>query len=84
VIVTVYIDESGTHGSGVTIMGGWVGRLGQWAKFGPKWRRLLKGNNLTYFHSRMFRHSKGEFKEWKPEQKNNFLDDAKRVALKNT
>jgi hypothetical protein len=83
VIVTVYIDESGTHGSGVTIMGGWVGRLGQWAKFDPKWRRLLKDNNLTYFHSRMFRHSKGEFKGWKPEQKNNFVDKAKRASLKN-
>jgi hypothetical protein len=41
-IVTVYIDESGTHGSGVTILGGWVGGLGQWATFDPKWMKLLK------------------------------------------
>jgi hypothetical protein len=42
VIVTVYIDESGTHdGSPVLIMAGWVGRFGQWASFDPKWERLL-------------------------------------------
>ena len=28
VIVSAYIDESGTHGSPVTILGGVVGRLG--------------------------------------------------------
>ena len=48
-IVTVYIDESGTHDSGYTILGGWVGRLGQWAGFDPKWDKLLKRSELTYF-----------------------------------
>jgi hypothetical protein len=52
VIVTVYIDESGTHESGYTILGGWVGRLGQWATFDPKWNSLLKRSDLTYFHSK--------------------------------
>ena len=36
-IVTVQIGESGTHGSPVTILGGWVGRLAQWVSFDPKW-----------------------------------------------
>jgi hypothetical protein len=83
VIVTVYIDESGTHGSPVTILGGWVGRLGQWATFDSKWKKLLKGDKLTYFHSRKFRHTKGEFKDWNAERKNAFLDKAQRVSLKN-
>ena len=81
-IVTVYIDESGTHGSPVTILGGWVGRLGQWATFDSKWKKLLKGDKLTYFHSRKFRHTKGEFKDWNAERKNAFLDKAQRVSLR--
>lgn len=84
VIVTVYIDESGTHdGSPATIMAGWVARLGQWSSFDPQWRRLLKSSDLTYFHSRMFRHGKGEFRGWKPDRKGAFLDKAKAISLKN-
>jgi Protein of unknown function (DUF3800) len=83
VIVTVYIDESGTHNSGVTIMGGWVARFGQWATFDPKWRKLLKRNGLTYFHSRKLRQTKGEFKGWSREKKWNFTQDAAKLGLKN-
>lgn len=81
-IVTVYIDESGTHDSGVTILGGWVGRLGQWAGFDPKWVKLLKKNGLTYFHSRKMRQTKGEFKDWKREKKFVFTQHAASLALK--
>jgi hypothetical protein len=83
VIVTVYIDESGTHDSGVTIMGGWVGRLGQWARFDPKWRKLLRRNGLTYFHSRKMRQSKAEFKGWKLEKKWAFTQAAAALGWKN-
>ncbi|MEH2486453.1 DUF3800 domain-containing protein [Bradyrhizobium sp. AZCC 2230] len=82
-IVTVYIDESGTHESGYTILGGWVGRLGQWATFAPKWKSLLKKNGLTYFHSNKMRQSKGEFKGWKIVQKRVFMNRAASLALNN-
>jgi hypothetical protein len=82
VIITVYIDESGTHNSGVTILGGWVGRLGQWATFDPKWRRLLRRNNLSYFHSRKMRQSKDEFKGWSRKKKHLFTQAAAKLALK--
>jgi ASC-1-like (ASCH) protein len=75
-IVTVYIDESGTHESSVTILGGWVGRLGQWANFDPKWRRLLKRSRPTYFHSKKLRHSKGKFKGWSITEKQAFMAKA--------
>ena len=81
-IVTVYIDESGTHGSGVTILGGWVARLGQWATFDPKWAKLLKLNGLTYFHSRRMRGTKDEFKGWTRERKFDFTQQAASLALK--
>src|SRR4051812_28715588 len=82
VIVTVYIDESGTHGSPVTILAGWVGRLGQWAGFDPKWKKLLQRSRLTHLHSRKLRHSKDEFKGWQPAQKGAFTDAAATLALK--
>jgi hypothetical protein len=82
VIVTVYIDESGTHDSGVTVMGGWVGSLAQWYAFDPKWLKLLRRNKLTYFHSRKMRQTKGEFKDWKREKKFAFTQSAADIALK--
>lgn len=82
-IVTVYIDESGTHGSPVTILGGWVGRLGQWADFDPKWRRLLKRYGVCHFHSKEIRHSQGEFKGWSIAQKQNFLGAASKLGTNN-
>jgi hypothetical protein len=83
VIVTVYIDESGTHESGITILGGWVGRLGQWATFDPKWTKLLKRNGLTFFHSKEMRSTKGEFKGWTRVKKFEFTQLAADLALKN-
>ncbi len=82
VIVTVYIDESGTHGSPVTILTGWIGRLGQWATFDPKWRQLLKRNGLTRFRSKEMQHSQGEFKGWTIAQKGMFSDAAAKLATK--
>lgn len=82
-IVSVYIDESGTHGSPVTILGGWVGRLGQWATFDPKWQRLLKRGHLTYFHSKKLKHTQGEFKGWTVAQKKEFMAAAAKLGTKN-
>lgn len=82
-IVTVFIDESGTHDSGYTILGGWVGRLGQWAGFDPKWDKLLKRSELTYFHSKKMRGSQGEFKGWDIERKQAFMGKASALAPKN-
>ena len=81
-IVTVYIDESGTHDSGVTVLGGWVGRLGQWSGFDPPWRKLLKNNGLDYFHSKSMRQSKGQFRDWKVFEKFAFTQRAAEIALK--
>jgi hypothetical protein len=81
-IVKIYIDESGTHGSPVTILGGWVGRLGQWAIFDPKWSKLLKRHELAFFHSHELRQSKGAFKGWSIAQKQDFMAAAARIALR--
>lgn len=83
VIVTIYIDESGTHDSPVVILGGCVGRLGQWASFDDKWPRLLKKYSLTYFHSKEMRHGENEFSGWTLLRKQSFIADAAKLARKN-
>jgi hypothetical protein len=59
VIAVTYIDEAGTHGAAPhMVMGALVGRLGQWAYFDKKWRKMLRRNGITCFHSkRPFRKS---------------------------
>jgi len=64
-IVTTYIDEAGTHGTAPhMIMGALVGRLGQWADFDKKWRKMLRRNGISYFHSKKLKHTDGPFKGW--------------------
>jgi hypothetical protein len=82
VIVTIYIDESGTHDSPVVILGGWVARMGQWASFDDKWRKLLKKYSVSYFHSKELRHSELEFKGWDKAKKSHFMNEAARLAMK--
>jgi Protein of unknown function (DUF3800) len=82
VIVTVYIDESGTHGSPVTIVSGWVARLGQWVTFDEKWNRLLKRYGVPHFHSRSIRQSKAPFKGWSIARKQEFLGAAAKLGIR--
>jgi|SRR5208282_1272457 len=46
-----FIDESGTHGSGLTVMAGWLGYADRWAEFEPKWRSILTRHGLPYIHA---------------------------------
>jgi hypothetical protein len=70
VIITTYIDEAGTHGAAPhMVMGALVGRLGQWAYFDKKWRKMLRRNGISHFHSKKLKHSKGPFRGWTRLQK---------------
>jgi Protein of unknown function (DUF3800) len=84
VIITAYIDESGTHGGATMIMSCLVGRLGQWAQFDSKWGHHLRDNRLTYYHSKQMKHSRGEFKGWDNNRKLAFLTKAGKLTEKHT
>ena len=78
VIVTVYIDESGTHGSApLMTFSGFVGRLGQWVDFDAKWKRLLKRFDLPFFHSK-------DMSSWKDADRAEFLKLAAKIVGKHT
>ena len=83
-IITTYIDESGTHGSSTMLMACLVGRLGQWVQFDPKWKRHLRDNGLTYYHSKKMKHSQGEFKGWDNARKFEFVSKAAKITEKHT
>lgn len=83
VIVTTYIDEAGTHGNAPhMIMGALVGRLGQWAYFDKKWRKMLRRNSIGYFHSKKLKHSDGPFKGWSRAQKMALIATASDIQQK--
>lgn len=74
-LLTAYIDESGTHGdSPLTIMAGYVGHSGQWRKFDKKWVRTLSKLELTHFHAKDFIRRRGEFKGWDATQSLKLID----------
>lgn len=79
-ILTAYIDESGTHDSSpIMTMGGCVGTSSQWADFEVEWNRLLSSASVTSIHAvDLFKRTK-QFKGWSTETVNRFaisLDQA--------
>jgi hypothetical protein len=58
-----FIDESGTHGSGLTVIAGWFGYADRWAEFELKWRSLLIRHGLRYVHAIDMRQGKKAFKD---------------------
>lgn len=83
-LITVYIDESGTHDDSPLIMGGIGGRIGQFSDFDAKWRRLLRDNNVPYFHSASLRSSKAPFRGWSVAQKRKLIRDVNRICQRHT
>ena len=85
VIFTCDLDESGTHGeSPVLIMGGIVGRLGQWVDYDKKWARLKRRHSYKCFHSKELHFNQGEFKNWSDWSKQNLIRDLDRHQNKNS
>lgn len=69
VILTAYLDESGTHdGSPVTVMGGIVANAGQWKRFEARFRGVKKRHHFKIFHTKKFKKRNGDFKGWSDRQ----------------
>lgn len=84
VLITVYIDESGTHGAPLMTMGGLVGRLGQWVTFDAKWRRMLHEKQIDHFHLKKMKHSQGPFKGWSRRAKDEMMRHVDRIIHRHT
>jgi hypothetical protein len=69
VILTAYLDESGTHGeSPHTVMGGMLANTRQWERFEFNFRRVKKRHGFRIFHTKKFKRRTGDFKGWTDNQ----------------
>lgn len=74
VIVTAYLDESGTHeGSPKTVMSGFVGNVHQWRGFEKKVRGAFREFHVEGFHAKDFMNRSGEFRGWNDDKRTAFL-----------
>lgn len=74
VLLTCYIDESGTHGSGTTVLGAYVGTAQQWDIFENKSRALFAEKGVKKYHAIDLRRNDGDFKGWTVTEKGEFRD----------
>jgi uncharacterized protein DUF3800 len=81
VIFSAYIDEAGTHGgSPLTVMGGYVARLGQWRHFDEKWVRMLRRYGLTHMHTIEMLQANGQFRRgWDQPRAMELLHKAQKI-----
>jgi hypothetical protein len=70
-ILTAYIDESGTHAeSPISVMAGYVGASAQWEGFEADWSALVRKAGVRHIHAvELFKRTK-QFKGWKAEDVN--------------
>ena len=70
-ILTVCLDESGTHAeSPISVMAGYVGTAAQWKHVEADWAALVAKAGVQHIHAvDLFRRTK-QFRGWKPEDVN--------------
>jgi len=75
-ILTAYMDESGTHGpSAVSVMGACVADVRQWRKFEKRTLKLFRRYGVTVFHTIDLKRGDGDFRGWSVDKKIEFLDE---------
>jgi hypothetical protein len=62
-IITSYMDESGTHGgSPATAMAAIMGNVAQWSRFQMEMDKLKKRYGFKVFHTKKFKAKAGDFR----------------------
>jgi len=81
VILTAYLDESGTHdGSPVTIMGGVLANARQWEAFEREFSRIKSKHGFKIFHTKKFKKRNGDFSGWSNERCLALIEDLAKVT----
>jgi hypothetical protein len=72
-LLTAYLDESGTHdASPISVMAGYLGTDTQWRAFDSDWSALLQTAGVRHMHAvDLFKRTK-QFKDWPAERVNAF------------
>jgi len=76
VILTAYIDESGTHGpSPLSVMAGYVADPRQWRNYEKRTAKLFRRYRVDVFHAIDVKRGDGCFKGWPVDRKLSFMDE---------
>jgi Protein of unknown function (DUF3800) len=70
-VLTAYLDESGTHDdSPISVMAGYVGTAAQWKHLKADWAALVAKAGVRHIHAvELFKRTE-QFTRWKPEEVN--------------
>lgn len=80
-ILTAYIDESGTHGpSAVSVMAGFVGEARHWRKFEKRAGKCLRRYGVDVCHAIDLKRGDNAFEGWSVDRKIEFIDDMQHVV----
>ena len=79
-ILTAYLDESGTHGGDVALMAGYLAEARQWRKFERRAGKLFKRFNVDIFHMIDVKRTDKDFEGWAVDKKIEFLDEFQHIV----
>lgn len=75
-LLTAYLDESGTHdASKTTVVGGLLATEKQLLRFERDFARLKKKHRFSVFHAKKFKSRSGDFARWTVPQCHALMDD---------
>ena len=75
-IVTAYIDESGTHGpSPTSVMAAYVAEARQWREYEKRARKLFRTYDVDVCHAIDIKRSHDDFRGWSKDKKIEFVDE---------
>jgi hypothetical protein len=83
-ILTSYLDESGTHGGVLTVMAGFLADARQWRKFEKRTTKLFVRFRVDIFHTIDVKRSDKDFEGWSVDRKIQFLDEFHHIINETT
>jgi hypothetical protein len=83
-ILTSYLDESGTHGGDLTVMAGFLADARQWRKFEKRTTKLFVRFRVDIFHTIDVKHTDKDFEGWPVDRKIQFLDEFHHIINETT
>jgi hypothetical protein len=74
-VLVCYLDDSGTSGSPIVTMAGFITSLGIWETLEASLNDLMNEHGVPVFHAKEFHDTKPPFKGWTRDKKERFADD---------
>jgi len=84
-MLTAYFDDSGTSPTDpVAVVAGYLASARMWNRFNEQWESLLRKYEITKVHRAELENFKGEFANWKPARRTEFVKKAHAIIRRCT